>query len=70
MTNSEIAKMTATETYNKINVTITSIKKAQEWLKWNTESCIFDSIKVSLNKRKSELVELQNRLDALYQEAI
>ena len=67
MTTKEINNLTATETFNEINTTNSSIKKIEEWLKWNSDSCVVDDFRGSLAKRKVELTELQNRLDTLYE---
>jgi len=70
MTTQKINKLTATETCSKIEVTRVSIKRVREYLKWNSESLIADDMRNSLKKRESELIELQNRLDTLYENAI
>jgi len=52
---------------NKIQATKKSIKKSDEWLKWNKSSVIYDEIKSSNQKREKELQEYQKELDSLFE---
>ena len=66
MTLQEINKLNADETFNKIEKTKESIKKATEHLKWNPEA---DFLKPMIERRKTELTQLQERLDYLFEQA-
>ncbi len=66
MTLQEIKKLNADETFNKIEKTRESIKKATEHLKWNPEA---DFLKPMIEKRKTELTQLLERLDYLFEQA-
>jgi len=66
MTLAAINKLNADETYNKINLTKGSIKKATEHLKWNPEA---NFLKPMIEKRKVELTQLLERLDYLFEKA-
>ena len=66
MTLQEINKLNATETFNKIETTKASIKKSTEHLKWNPEA---DFLKPMIERRKTELAQLQERLDTLFENA-
>gem|GEM_PF-6205842 len=66
MTLEQINNLTATEACHKIEVVKASIKKANEFLKWNSDSVIASDIKESRAKREIELPLIQARLDQLF----
>ena len=62
----EINNLNSTEIFNKIEVTKASIKKSTEHLKWNPDA---DFLRPMIERRTSELIQLQNRLDTLFENA-
>lgn len=67
MTLDKINNLTATEACHKIEVIKESIRKANEYLKWNFDSSIAPEIRESKTKREIELPLIQARLDHLFE---